>query len=123
MATVEELQNQLLTLQAAYDKLEQDYKDLLPSADATAWALTEMNAAMTRARVAETALARLKQQVEDDAAKRRPRPDAPTTNAPAHETQPPMRVTTVPVAPPKPSTAASQFDSLADVLGFPKEGR
>ena len=48
-------------------------------------------------------------------------PDAPHTNAPAHETLPSPR----PVSPadPQPVRANSPHDSLADVLGYPKEGR
>ena len=39
--------------------------------------------------------------------------DSPTTNAPAHEIQPQLR----------PTQAQSWGDPLADVLGFPKDGR
>ena len=117
---VAELEAEVLALSKERDQLKQDNADLLPEADATAWALNEMNAALTRAREAEIKVKTLERDVtilENRLAsvlreRHAPRPVAPVEPV-SEDTPQPLRQ-----APP-----SGLHGSMADVLGFPKDGR
>lgn len=118
MVTIEELQEQLCQVSAERDRLRQDLADMLPEADATAWALTEMNIALKRAQVAEGQLAALKRGLlVSDEVLRRAKVQVPGEGAPVA-----IEVAPQPLIP----TAAGrtvQGSSMEDILGYPKEGR
>ena len=108
MVTIEELQEQLCQVSAERDRLRQDLADMLPQADATAWALTEMNIALKRAQAAEGQLAALKRGllVSDEVLARAEAVDIAPTPIVAER-----------------AGRTVQGSSLEDLLGYPKEGR
>jgi hypothetical protein len=115
---IEELENEVAELKSENVKLRQDNADLLPEADAVAWALNEMNMALGRAKDAEVRavglerkLKILETRLEHELSKV---PLGRPTEAQIAPVDPgPVRLTQV----------ASPHAPMEDLLGFPKEGR
>ena len=113
---IENLQEEVRTLKAENAKLRQDVADLIPEADAVAWALNEMQTALGRAKDAEvraTGLERKLKALEAQTTVSQTVIGRPTEAETAPVDPGPVRLTRV----------SSPHASMEDLLGFPKEGR
>lgn len=112
---IEQLEGKLELMTKEQDKLRQDLLDVYADADAAGWALGEMNVALARAKAAELRAMQLERELG------RKKAGQPVQEAPVPAKQ--LLVEDQPKPRERQVITPDLMGDLADVLGFPKEGR